>query len=81
MKLKKNCLCAVAMLVMVMSSGLAVSADMVVSTDTITESTTISPRKDETEWVFRINPKTDVLEKRLWSITYGVWRTEWEPAM
>lgn len=80
MKLKKNCLCFAAMFLMMMSSGIAVSADVVCPTG-LTESSTVSPRKDETEWAFRINPDTGVLEKRLWSITYGVWRTEWEPAM
>lgn len=81
MNLKKNCLCVTAMLLMLMSSGIAVHADIIRPNDTVLESSTISPRKDETEWAFRINPDTGVLEKRLWSITYGVWRTEWEPVV
>ena len=34
-------------------------------------------RAEETEWYYRVN--NGVLEKRLWSITYGKWLTEWEP--
>lgn len=78
MKLNRKCLCIAAMLVMIMTSGVSVCADSIQSTAQIPESS-VSPRRDETEWVFRINPDTGVFEKRLWSITYGVWRTEWEP--
>lgn len=80
MKLNKKYLCALAMIVMVMSSGVAVHADSVQPEITNIESSA-SQRKEETEWAFRRNPDTGVLEKRLWSITYGVWRTEWEPAL
>lgn len=76
-KLKKKCLCIVAMLLMVMSSGMIAHADVVQPSCTI-ENSSVSPRRDETQWVFRRNPDTGEIEKRLWSITYGVWRTEWE---
>ena len=36
---------------------------------------TIEPRIEETEWVFRVHNGN--LEKRLWSNTYGVWKTDW----
>ena len=34
-------------------------------------------RAEQTEWYYRIN--NGVLEKRLWSITYGRWLTDWIP--
>ncbi|WP_143436007.1 hypothetical protein [Intestinibacillus massiliensis] len=34
-----------------------------------------SARIEETEWKYRI--VNGVYQKRLWSITYGVWRTDW----
>ena len=38
----------------------------------------ISPRWEQTEWVFRVN--NGVVEQRLWSITFGRWLTDWHPA-
>lgn len=35
----------------------------------------IQPRAEETEWVVRIY--NGRVEKRLWSITYGKWLTDW----
>lgn len=36
----------------------------------------IVQRAEETEWIYR--KKADgTYEKRLWSITYGYWKTEW----
>lgn len=37
----------------------------------------IVARYEETEWKIRVN--NGVLEKRLWSITYGRWLTDWMP--
>ena len=34
-------------------------------------------RAEQTEWYYRIN--NGVLEKRLWSITYLRWLTDWIP--
>lgn len=39
---------------------------------------TMSIRAEETVWYFRI--LNGVTEKRLWSITRGIWLTEWMPA-
>lgn len=80
MKSKKKCLCCVAMLLMIAFSGLAVHADEVPAKISTTDNEAIyTPRKEETEWYFRENPQTGVLEKRLWSNTYGKWKTDWEP--
>jgi hypothetical protein len=35
----------------------------------------IVPFGEQTEWRFRIVDYK--LQKRLWSITYGIWRTDW----
>lgn len=35
----------------------------------------ITPQVEETEWVYRVHD--GVLQKRLWSDTYGVWLTDW----
>lgn len=35
----------------------------------------VAPRAEETEWVYRIH--NGYYEKRLWSITYGKWLTDW----
>lgn len=35
-----------------------------------------SPRAEETEWVIRWY--NGLIQKRLWSITYGYWLTDWE---
>lgn len=32
-------------------------------------------RPEETEWYFRV--ANGLLQKRLWSITYGYWLTDW----
>lgn len=36
------------------------------------------PRAEQKEWRFRI--LNGIRQKRLWSITYGKWLTDWEPA-
>ena len=44
------------------------------STSSVAESA-VQPRAEETEWYWRINNGN--YEKRLWSITYGKWLTDW----
>lgn len=39
------------------------------------EVTSVQPRTEEKVWKFREN--NGYLEKRLWSITYGKWLTDW----
>ena len=34
-------------------------------------------RVEQTKWYFRM--RNGVAEKRLWSITYGIWLTDWIP--
>ena len=40
------------------------------------EESTIMPLAEEVEWYYRYNDE-GVLQKRLWSITYGYWLTDW----
>lgn len=34
------------------------------------------PRAEETEWYYRITGD-GLVQRRLWSITYGYWKTDW----
>ena len=38
----------------------------------------VTERAEVTQWYFRMN--NGVLEMRLWSVTYGFWKTDWMPA-
>lgn len=66
-------------IVMLSSFPLTVSAAVVnVATETMAvgEDNIIS-RMEETEWFYRVN--NGRLERRLWSITFGYWKTNWMP--
>lgn len=59
----------------------AFAAEMTVATTgpANTEQTEVQPRAEETEWYFRWNEEKGIYEKRLWSYTYGYWKTDWIP--
>lgn len=40
-----------------------------------TDDTVITPMSEQTQWVYRNN--NGVIQKRLWSLTYAVWLTDW----
>ena len=40
------------------------------------DDTRITPMAEQTEWMYRV--VNGDLQKRLWSITWGKWLTEWE---
>lgn len=42
----------------------------------VSENEEISPMAEQTQWCYRVNEK-GVYQKRLWSITRGIWLTEW----
>lgn len=46
------------------------------STSSITEETSISPKTEVVKWYYRYNDE-GVYQKRLWSVTNGVWITDW----
>lgn len=54
---------------------IATSAFAVASPKSALNDTIITPQSEQTEWIFRNN--NGVIQKRLWSITYGVWLTDW----
>lgn len=58
---------------MAMPAFAAEAPENPVSAETNTE--VVSPMAEETEWVYRIND--GVWQKRLWSLTYAVWLTDW----
>jgi len=41
------------------------------------DNTIITPQAEETEWVYRQVIATGKYQKRLWSLTYGYWLTDW----
>lgn len=57
------------------SSAMAFESTMVSMADTDRGDEQIEQRAEQTEWVYRYyNGK---LQRRLWSITYGKWLTDW----
>lgn len=60
---------------------LPVSASETIVPLAVPGNTIVSPLSEETVWCNRIH--NGMLQKRLWSITYGKWLTDWidvEPA-
>lgn len=54
---------------------IAASALAVDAPKTPTNETVITTRGEQTEWVYRNN--NGVIQKRLWSLTYAKWLTDW----
>lgn len=42
-----------------------------------TDDTIITPQAEEVEWIYRQVIATGKYQRRLWSITYGYWKTDW----
>lgn len=80
MKAKKAKKCfmylAIALLLVVVSRGVIVSAAEASAAVEEMQNQSIVPYAEETIWIFRIVDGR--LQKRLWSQTYGKWLTEWE---
>ena len=62
-------------LTIVFSFGMTAFADNNIPNMGEENNSTVEPRIEELEWVYRVID--GMLEKRLWSNTYGVWRTDW----
>lgn len=76
---KRYFFCTVLVLAAMMLSFVAAAvAPVVPSYDSVDggDSSTASPRAEETEWVYRIY--NGYLQRRLWSLTRGIWLTDWE---
>lgn len=76
MKMKKTIIALLLALVTVMSSASALAAEAVppVSPTKVADNG-VSPQAEETVWCARIH--NGRRQKRLWSITYGRWLTDW----
>jgi len=62
-----------------LSFPLTASAAAISITDEpgVTEEENEIMRMEVTEWYYRVG--NNGLEKRLWSVTYGYWKTDWMP--
>ena len=76
MKFRKL-LCTIFVLAALMLSFVASAAPVAapVANDADPDTSTVSPRAEETEWYFRIYDGK--VQKRLWSYTRGIWLTDW----
>lgn len=71
----KKTICLIVLIAMLLSISVTAFADysgFPVSGETTEENT----RAEETEWHYRITDD-GLLQMRLWSITYGYWKTDW----
>ncbi len=77
MKIKR--IISVLLAVMILSSLTAVFAyePLDIETSPQGESGFTAMRAEETEWYYRFDDN-GVIMRRLWSYTYGKWKTEWE---
>ena len=73
--MKKRLFTAIIFILLSFSVLPASAAENIVVPSTISEDG-VAPASEETVWCTRIH--NGVLQKRLWSITYGKWLTEWE---
>jgi len=79
LKVVKKTVCLLCMALSVLFTGLSVSADTFDPSQE-SSSTSISTRAEVKKWYYRDNPTTGKREMRLWSVTRGIWLTEWKPA-
>lgn len=73
--IKKTLLTALCLAALTFSIPTAASAGALTPI-AISEQGDVAPAAEQTQWVFRTT-EDGVLQKRLWSITYGVWLTDW----
>lgn len=79
-KLKRYAHCMIFALIITLFMFLPVQASNAHSTHPGANSNieSISPRVEQTVWYYRT--RNGVRERRLWSLTYGKWLTNWIPA-
>lgn len=76
MKLKRIvCMFCVLMAMMLSFAVSAAPVAAPVANDADPDTSTVSPRAEETAWVYRIYDGK--VQKRLWSYTRGIWLTDW----
>ena len=72
----KRTACALLASFVLLGTAVPVSAAALPQTAVTAEEATIE-RAEETIWVFRRTPEGKC-QKRLWSITQGIWLTDWD---
>jgi len=77
MKFKKIVISAILVLLICCSFVMPAFAAPYASTPAEITDASNGARAEKTQWYYRVN--NGVVEKRLWSITYEKWLTEWEP--
>lgn len=78
MKFKKIIISAVLVLLLCCSFIMPAFAAPYDSDPAETSGASDGARAEQTQWYYRV--RNGILEKRLWSITYGKWLTNWETA-
>lgn len=77
MRVKRLACVFFALVSMVMSFVASAAPAVDLSSNALMDDTSVaSPKAEETEWYYRIY--NGHLQKRLWSLTRGIWLTEWE---
>ena len=72
----KRIICGLATLIAMSASVYAMDAPIVeVDASSVSGNDTVSPQAEETQWAYRIYEGR--LQKRLWSLTRGIWLTDW----
>lgn len=74
MKMKKTIIALLLALVTVVSSAGALAAEVAAPAN-VGDTGIVSPQAEEKVWCTRVH--NGWLQKRLWSITYGRWLTDW----
>lgn len=74
--IKKSLITIVLTVALSLSLAVPASAASAAHPLAVETSDTLLPNAEQTEWVFRIT-EDGVLQKRLWSITYQEWLTDW----
>lgn len=70
--MKKAFVSFLAMMMIACSLALPAAAEAPAPAD---NTSAAEPRIEELEWIYRYHDGK--YQRRLWSITYGVWRTDW----
>lgn len=71
----KRLICVFSVLLAMMLSFAASAAPLIPPEDMGDGTGTVSPQAEETEWYYRIYDGK--VQKRLWSLTRGIWLTDW----
>ena len=77
MKRLKKALLGLLCAVVVLNAGVPMAMAMSYSAPDVQSSAVVSPQAEETEWAYK--QVNGVWYKRLWSITYAKWLTDWMP--